>query len=171
MAQRYVMEPASALRVAPLLNRSLLVGLAAGLAVLCAVYVGLGIGFLRALPAPALDLDVPAGAPLSLDAPLVLQTVGWNTRVSELRLTEFTLDGNGQAVSQRDVPVVYQPITEGRLPGESRGLLVRPDGGSPLTYDARYELVIRGTGTQWSWTGQRSMPLASAATLSGIISR
>jgi len=163
MAQRYVMEPASALRVAPLLNRSLLVGLAAGLAVLCAVYAGLGIAFLRALPTPALDLDVPAGAPLSLDAPLVLQTVGWNTRISELRLTEYTLDGGGQVISQRDVPVVYQPITEGRLPGESRGVLVRPDGGPLLTYDARYELVVRGVGSQWSWTGQRSVPLASAA--------
>src|SRR5581483_1049871 len=99
MAQRYVMEPASALRVAPVFSRSLLVGLAAGLAVLCAVYAGLGIAFLRALPTPALELDVAAGAgPLALDAPLVLQTVGWTTRVDDVRLTEYALDGDGQVV-------------------------------------------------------------------------
>src|SRR5690242_15432078 len=127
MAQWYAIDQPSALRVAPAARHSLLVGLAAGLAVVLAVYVGLGIAFLRALPPASLELSVPStAAPVAVDAPLILQTVGWGTGVAGVTLTEYILGDDGQVTDQREVPVEYRPITEGRLPGESRGVLVRP---------------------------------------------
>src|SRR3712207_5069741 len=105
-------------------SRSVSLGLAAGLAVLLAVYLGLGITFVRALPSPAFDLDLPtAEEPLAVDTPLVLQTTGWGTSVDDVTLIEFQLDQTGEVVGQREVPVRYQAITEGLLPGDSRGTI------------------------------------------------
>jgi lipoprotein-anchoring transpeptidase ErfK/SrfK len=167
MAQWYAIDQPSALRVAPAARHSLLIGLAAGLAVVFAVYVGLGIAFLRALPPASLELSVPStAAPVAVDAPLILQTVGWGTGVAGVTLTEYVLGDDGQVTDQREVPVEYRMITEGRLPGDSRGVLVRPDGGSPLAYDAQYELVVRGQGFDWSFSGRHSVPLVAAAVFS-----
>src|SRR5207245_7245009 len=102
----------------------------------------------------------------AVDAPLILQTIGWGTGVAGVSLTEYAVGADGQLTDQREVPVEYRMITEGRLPGESRGLLVRPDGGSPLAYDAQYELVVRGEGFDWSLSGRRLVPLVAAAAFS-----
>jgi lipoprotein-anchoring transpeptidase ErfK/SrfK len=171
MAQWYVVDQPAALRVAPAARHSLFVGLAAGLAVLLAVYAGLAVAFVRALPPASLDLSVPSTmAPVAVDAPLILETIGWGTGVDGVTLTEYTIGADGQVADQREVPVIYRTISEGRLPGESRGLLVRPDGGSPLAYDAQYELKVRGQGYEWSLGGRRTVPLVAAAAFSTSLS-
>ncbi len=160
MEQQLSLKPASALSATPGLSRSLWVGLAAGLGVLLAVYAGLGVAFVRALPAPALDLialhqDILVAA----DTPLVLQTVGWGTTVDDVALVEFRLDAEGGVLDEHDVPVRYEPVTEGRLPGETRGRLVAPDGGPLLALDAWYELTVYGRGTDLTWSGLATEPL------------
>jgi lipoprotein-anchoring transpeptidase ErfK/SrfK len=135
-------------------------GLTAGLAVLLAVYLGLGIAFVQALPAPALDLGLPPGdQPLALDAAFTLETIGLGTTVQQVRLTELQLGENEQVVGERDVPIVYRPITEGRLPGETHGLLVSPDGGALFDLDARYTLQVQAEGKELTWLGPRGVPL------------
>jgi lipoprotein-anchoring transpeptidase ErfK/SrfK len=76
-----------------------------------------------------------------------------------VRLVEFPLDEDGNVVGQRDVAVAYQPITEGRFPGESRGQIVREDGRPLLALDTWYELTITGDGKELSLEGLRPVPL------------
>jgi lipoprotein-anchoring transpeptidase ErfK/SrfK len=161
MEQRVPFGLAPALPAWRELGGSVKVGLGVGLAVLLAAYLGLAIAFVRALPPPAFDLALPAETgPVAVDTPLVLQTIGWGTTVGQIQLTEYQLGDDAEVVAQREVPVRYQPITEGRLPGETRGVLVSPDGGPLLALDARYELVVRGEGKVFSWQGLvKSVPL------------
>ena len=160
MEARLPLGPSPALSVALALGRSVWVGLAAGLAVLLAVYLGLAAAFVQALPEPALELTLPADdGPLALDAPLTLQAIGWGTTVDEVRLTELLLGEQGEVVATRDVPVRYQAVTDGRLPGETRGVLVAPSGGALFALDARYELSVQGEGQEMTWLGPRSFPL------------
>src|SRR5205807_2204888 len=82
-----------------------------------------------------------------VDIPFVLQTVGWGTSVTSVRLVEFPLDENGNVVGERDVAVQYHPLTDGRLPGETRGRIERTEGGPLLALDdfeqgASYEVQI-----------------------------
>jgi lipoprotein-anchoring transpeptidase ErfK/SrfK len=160
--QRIPLGPSSALGSLPTFGRSVWLGLGIGAAVLLAVYLGLGIGFVRALPAPALDLALAEGQETwPVDSPLVVQTVGWGTTVENVRLMEFPLDENGAVVGERDVAVEYQPITEGRLPGESRGRLVRQDGRPLLALDAWYELTVAAEGKELTLNGVRPVPLVA----------
>ena len=167
MAQWYPIDQPSALRIAPAARHSLLLGLAAGLAVVLAVYAGLGIAFLRALPTASLELSLTStAAPMAVDAPLILQTVGWGTGVASVTLTESVVGADGQVTDQREVPVEYRTITEGRLPGESRGVLVRTGRRIAAGLRRAVELVVRGQGYDWSLAGRRSLPLVAAAAFS-----
>jgi lipoprotein-anchoring transpeptidase ErfK/SrfK len=162
MEQRLPLGPSSALGALPALGRSVWLGLATGVAVLLAVYVGLGIGFIRALPAPALELGLSEGQQTwPVDSPLVVQTIGWGTSVENVRLVEFPLDEQGNVVGQRDVVVQYQPITEGSLPGETRGRLVREDGRPLLALDSWYELTVAAEGKELTLNGVRPVPLVA----------
>src|SRR5262245_10743312 len=163
MEQRLPFGLAPALPAWRELGSSVKVGLGVGLAVLLAVYLGLASAFVRALPSPAFDLALPAeSGPVAVDTPLVLQTIGWGTTVGQIQLTEYQLGDDSQVLAQHEVPVRYQSITEGRLPGDSRGVLVREDGGPLLALDARYELVVRGEGKVFSWQGfVKSVPLVA----------
>src|SRR5262249_33772391 len=133
MEQRLPFGLAPALPAWRELGGAVKVGLGVGLAVLLAAYLGLAIAFVSALPPPAFDPAPPTEAgPVAVDPRLVLQTIGWGTTVGQIQLTEYQLGDDAQVVAQREVPVRYQPITEGRLPGETRGVLVSPDGGPLL---------------------------------------
>ncbi|HZU07926.1 MAG TPA: L,D-transpeptidase family protein [Chloroflexota bacterium] len=148
----------------PDLSDSLRAGLIAGLAVVVAIYLALGIAFLRALPAPAFDLTLPPnGEFVSTGAPVILQTVGWGTTIETIRLVEFPLDADGRVLGEREIPVRYEPITSGRLPGETRGVLVRADGQPLLALDAWYELRVEGYGHALSWRGLRRVPVTVEA--------
>ncbi len=156
-----------ALSLSPDVRAPVRAGLAVGAAVSLAIYLGVSIAFLKALPASGFEVDLPAdGGPIAVDEPLILQTVGLGTSVVDLRLTELELNPEGQVVSRRAVAVNYRPVTEGHLPGETRGMLVRADGSLLLGLDARYELTVRGEGKELSWQGLRSVPLLAERTFS-----
>jgi lipoprotein-anchoring transpeptidase ErfK/SrfK len=160
MEQQLPLRPSSTLGTLPTLGRSVWLGLAAGVAVLLAVYVGLGIGFLRALPPPTVELAVAEGQDLwPVDSPLIVETVGWGTSIENVRLVEFPLDENGNVVGERDVAVEYQPMTEGRLPGESRGRIVRQDGRPLLALNSWYELTVAAEGKELTLNGVRPVPV------------
>jgi lipoprotein-anchoring transpeptidase ErfK/SrfK len=160
MQQRLPLWRSPALNVSAALGASVWTGLAVGVAVLFAVYLGLGLALLRALPAPAFDLvAIDPDAPVPVETPLVLQTLGWGTTVEDVTLIEFALDPEGRILGEREVPVRFEPSTEGRLPGERRGRIVGLDGRSPLVLDAWYELTVRGHGTELTWQGPRDVPL------------
>jgi lipoprotein-anchoring transpeptidase ErfK/SrfK len=158
--QRLPLGPSSALGALPALGRSVWLGLATGLAVLLAVYVGLGISFVRALPGPAIELAVSEGQDLwPVDSPIVLQTIGWGTSIENMRLVEFPLDEHGNVVGEREVAVQYEPVTDGRLPGESRGRLARQDGRPLLALDSWYELTVAAEGKELTPAGVRPVPI------------
>jgi lipoprotein-anchoring transpeptidase ErfK/SrfK len=173
MAQQMALGSSSALPVASSSSssRAVLWGLLGGAAVLCVVYAIVAVTFVSALPSAALDLRMPTGdAMVAVDTPIVIDRIGWGTRVDDVRVTEYTLDSEGRPTGQRDVPVRYESIRDGQLPGEGSGMLVRADGSPLLRYDARYEVLVRGTGEQWTWTGQRMAPVAAAAVVSTPLS-
>src|SRR5579883_30845 len=136
MEQRLPLGPSSSFGALPVLGRPVWLGLAAGVAVLFAVYLGLGISFVRALPAPTLELALPEGQDTwPVDSPLVVQTLGWGTSVENVRLVELPLDEDGNVVGQRDVAVEYQSITEARCRASRAGASCAPTAGrcSPST--------------------------------------
>src|ERR687890_171882 len=96
MQDRLPLGQSPSLQVSPAFGRSVLAGLAVGLAALLAIYLGLGVLFVQALPAPAFTLDLSTESGLmETDALVGLRTTGWGTTVREVRLTEFDLDDDG----------------------------------------------------------------------------
>ena len=160
--QRIPFRPSGALGALPTFGRSVWLGLGIGLAVLLAVYLGLGLGFIRALPTPTLELGLPEGQETwPIDSPLVAETVGWGTSIENVRLIEFPLDEQGNVVGEREVAVTYQSVTDGRLPGESRGRIVRQDGRPLLALDSWYELTVTAEGKELTLSGARPVPLVA----------
>ena len=160
MEQRLPLGPSSVFGARPALSRSVWLGLAIGLTVLLAIYLGLGLGFVRALPTPTIELAVAEGQDTwPIDSPIVVQTIGWGTSIENVRLVEFPLDENGNVVGERDVAVQYQPVTDGRLPGESRGRLARQDGRPLLALDSWYELTVAAEGKELTLAGVRPVPM------------
>jgi hypothetical protein len=160
MEQRLPLQPAPALAVSRGLAQSTLAGLAIGALVLLVVYLGLGAVFLRALPGPAIQVAVPTepeGVPL--DAPLAVTTTGWGVHVTDVQLVEAQLDTDGRVVTEREVPVRYEPTSEGWLPGQTRGQVVSASDEPLLHYDARYTLRVRGEALALTLAGLRSRPL------------
>jgi lipoprotein-anchoring transpeptidase ErfK/SrfK len=158
--QQLPLGSSSALGALSAPKRSIWLGLAIGLTVLLAVYAGLGIGFVRALPVPTIDLAIPEGQEAwPIDSPIVLETIGWGTSIENVRLVEFPLDEHGNVVGERDVAIQYEPVTDGRLPSESRGRLARQDGRPLLALDSWYELTVAAEGREVTLAGVRPVPL------------
>ena len=64
-------------------------------------------------------------------------------------------------MGEREVAVTYQSVTDGRLPGESRGRIVRQDGRPLLALDSWYELTVTAEGKELTLSGARPVPLVA----------
>ncbi|MBX5492786.1 MAG: L,D-transpeptidase family protein [Chloroflexi bacterium] len=151
------------------LVQSMLAGLALGAAVLAAVYLGLGALFLRALPGPAITVSVVTtseGVPL--DTSLEVTTAGWGVRITDVQLVEAQLDADGRVVRERELPVRYEPTSEGWLPGQARGEVVSVSGEPLLRYDGRYTLRVRGEAPALSLKGPRTEPVVQEETFTTL---